>query len=238
MSLTSNTEYHLPLYLIDSPFETLSKQSTSPTLPSAWNRNESIELIQVGKNGLRAKYIGGGSDDAAIRTDYPIPRECGLYYYEVEIINKSLNGYDQILREYIGIGFATNSDSLDYPPGWYPNTNSYGYHGDDGRKFHASRNEGEAYGPPFTTGDVIGCGINFLNGTAFYTKNGHNLGIAFRDIEGDFYPIIGLSAFNETVEANFGQDEFVFDVVKYAKELFAETNENEAIAATNVISSD
>ena len=53
--------------------------------------------------------------------------------------------------------------------------NAYGYHGDDGRKFHASVS-GEAYGPPFTTGDVIGCGINFLNGTAFYTKNGHNLG--------------------------------------------------------------
>ena len=43
------------------------------------------------------------------------------------------------------------------------------------------------------------------------------VGIAFRDIDGDFYPMIGLNAFNETVEANFGQDEFVFDVVKYAK---------------------
>ena len=53
--------------------------------------------------------------------------------------------------------------------------NAYGYHGDDGRKFHTSCS-GEAYGPPFTTGDVIGCGINFLKGTAFYTKNGHNLG--------------------------------------------------------------
>jgi len=58
MSLTSNTEYHLPLYLIGSPFESLSKRSTPPTLPSAWNHTESIELIQVGKNGLRAKYIG------------------------------------------------------------------------------------------------------------------------------------------------------------------------------------
>ena len=27
---------------------------------------------------------------------------------------------------------------------------------------------------------IIGCGINMMDGTCFYTKNGHNLGIAFR----------------------------------------------------------
>jgi hypothetical protein len=30
--------------------------------------------------------------------------------------------------------------------------NSYGYHGDDGKKYHAS-GRGEAYGPTFTTGE-------------------------------------------------------------------------------------
>ena len=32
------------------------------------------------------------------------------------------------------------------------------------------------YGPKFTTGDVIGCCVNFLDHTCFYTKNGKKLG--------------------------------------------------------------
>ena len=39
---------------------------------------------------------------------------------------------------------------------------------------------GQAYGPTFTTGDVIGCGLNLMDGSCFYTKNGHHLGIAFQ----------------------------------------------------------
>jgi hypothetical protein len=58
--------------------------------------------------------------------------------------------------------------------GWEPNT--FGYHGDDGKKFRSSSSKGHSYGPPFTTGDTIGCGINFFNKTAFYTKNGICLG--------------------------------------------------------------
>lgn len=57
-------------------------------------------------------------------------------------------------------------------PGWEPE--SWGYHGDDGHCF-ASQNVGKHYGPTFSTGDVIGCGVNFRTGTAFFTKNGHYL---------------------------------------------------------------
>ena len=57
--------------------------------------------------------------------------------------------------------------------GW--EKNSYGYHGDDGHSF-CSSGTGKPYGPTFTTGDVIGCGINLIDNTCFYTKNGINLG--------------------------------------------------------------
>ena len=53
-----------------------------------------------------------------------------------------------------------------------------GYHGDDGNAFCGS-GQGQIYGPTFTTGDVIGCGLNLIEGSCFYTKNGHNLGTAF-----------------------------------------------------------
>lgn len=69
--------------------------------------------------------------------------------------------------------------SLCFSTGW--DKHSYGYHGDDGHSF-CSSGTGQPYGPTFTTGDVVGCGINLIDGVCFYTKNGHNLGVAFTDL--------------------------------------------------------
>ena len=49
---------------------------------------------------------------------------------------------------------------------WEPN--SYGYHGDDGKKFHAN-GAGEDYGPVFTSGDVVGAGIHIQRQEIFFT---------------------------------------------------------------------
>ena len=66
--------------------------------------------------------------------------------------------------------------------GW--RNNSWGYHsyGDDshsrdydGNIFHRST-KGEPYGPAFMSGDTVGCCLNFINNTVFYTKNGVHLG--------------------------------------------------------------
>jgi hypothetical protein len=63
--------------------------------------------------------------------------------------------------------------SLARPPGW--EADSYGYHGDDGQIYNGA-NQGKQYGPVFTTGDTIGCGLNFRTGTIFFTRNGVDLG--------------------------------------------------------------
>jgi len=91
---------------------------------------------------------------------------------------------------------------------------SWGYHGDDGLVFTAEKLSGSPYGPTYTTGDVIGCGVDFSQGKAFYTRNGDLLGLVFDNLGADcaLYPSIGLRHHGESVRANFGQDPFQYDI--------------------------
>ncbi|XP_065207671.1 ran-binding protein 9 isoform X2 [Planococcus citri] len=150
-------------------------------------------------------------DAASVRATYPIPPACGLYYFEVKIVSKGRDGY-------MGIGLSGQGVNMNRLPGW--DKHSYGYHGDDGHSF-CSSGTGQPYGPTFTTGDVIGCGVNLIENTAFYTKNGHNLGTAFTDLPPNLYPTVGLQTPGEVVDANFGQSPFVFDIEDMMKELRA-----------------
>jgi len=53
--------------------------------------------------------------------------------------------------------------------------NSWGYHS-NGIFYYEGENEEYYYGPEFTSGDIIGCYLNFRNNIVFYTKNGVYLG--------------------------------------------------------------
>ncbi|KAG0659332.1 hypothetical protein C6P45_001874 [Maudiozyma exigua] len=94
----------------------------------------------------------------------------------------------------------------------------YAYSGYDG-KISGPRQIAD-YNEPFGRDDVIGCGINFIDGTIFYTKNGVHLGTAFRDVtKGEFIPAIALRPGN-TATTNFGlYEEFVFDIMSYQNKL-------------------
>lgn len=59
-------------------------------------------------------------------------------------------------------------------PGWGPS--SWGYHGDDGKKYNGRVGVGLRYSDVYSTGDTVGCGINIKTGKLFFTKNGVNLG--------------------------------------------------------------
>ena len=78
----------------------------------------------------------------------------------------------------IAIGLGTSSFPLrGRQPGW--DQCSYGYHSDDGRLFHGSGLRSKPFGPRYTVGDVVGCGLCIGTRQIFYTLNGRFLGVAF-----------------------------------------------------------
>jgi hypothetical protein len=144
-------------------------EDRSKGLPSRWSEEDKWNGLEVLGDGSEVRFAGVckiADEAASIRTDHPMPMECGLYYYEVTILSRCKEGL-------IGIGFSGKKTPLNRLPGW--EAESWAYHGDDGYSFACSAN-GKGYGPKFETHDVIGCGINFRTGHAFFTKNGVHLG--------------------------------------------------------------
>ncbi|KAF0484285.1 SPRY-domain-containing protein [Gigaspora margarita] len=179
-----------------------------------WSDNDKSENLEVEADGLivncKANTIYKDQSKSfvasAIRTNKPIPQKCESFYFEITIKDKGKNGI-------IGIGFCTETvKSFDRMPGF--EKNSWGYRSDNGNVFSCS-GSGEQYGPSFTVGDIIGCCLNFRNNTAFFTKNGVHLGIAFRElkIEEELYPCIGLKSEEGSLEANFRQHKFKYEAM-------------------------
>jgi hypothetical protein len=73
----------------------------------------------------------------------------------------------------VAVGICRNRSERKGMPGW--EYGSWAYHGDDGMKF-SEVGIGAAYGPTYSTGDVVGCGLEIQTGCVFFTKNGENLG--------------------------------------------------------------
>jgi hypothetical protein len=63
--------------------------------PTRWSDTDKFAQVEIEEGGLLAKFVGAHKthDEAAsVRTDYPMPRQCGIYYYEVEVKAKGKEG--------------------------------------------------------------------------------------------------------------------------------------------------
>ena len=102
-------------------------------LPTGWSEQDKYPGLDVMNDGQDLKYSGSASkadiEAASVRADYPMSPACGIYYFEVEIKQKSKDTA-------IAIGFSTAEASLERLAGW--ETHSWGYHGDDGKMFFES----------------------------------------------------------------------------------------------------
>jgi len=174
-------------------------------VPTELNTLNYGNFLKVSTDKRSIRYVGDGAhgnDVGAIQSNHPVPSQCLIYYFEVEI-------KDGGQRQCVGVGFSDPGFKLSRQPGW--ETNSFGYHGDDGRKYQAS-GRGQHFAAPFGTGDVVGAGVHLAKRTIFYTKNGKMLGTAFEEAKLPLYPTIGLHSKNEHVTVNFGDRPFIFDI--------------------------
>ncbi|GAB0137930.1 hypothetical protein EsDP_00006181 [Epichloe bromicola] len=152
------------------PFE---EDDAMEPLPTRWNKDDMWPGIEILPDGRSVEFTGPRNpsdrdhEASAVRADHYMPPQCGIYYYEVSIMHGKRDDTT------IAIGFSTKNAATSRPVGWEPE--SWAYHGDDGRCF-TGQNIGRPFGPTYTTGDVVGCGVNFRDHTAFFTKNGVKIG--------------------------------------------------------------
>ncbi|CAG8524854.1 9255_t:CDS:2 [Acaulospora morrowiae] len=132
-------------------------------LPTAWSLDDKSTFLSVDSGGLGVIHKGP-SDYAAILANHPIPPQCELFYFEVDIIE----GRNRENKRFIGIGFCEKTVDLNGVPGLF--NKSWGYHGDDGKFFRESPNNGHPYGPLFSTAHP-----DTLLGTMFQERNRHLL---------------------------------------------------------------
>jgi len=113
------------------------------------------------------------------------------------------------------VGFADR----DFPPNKHPgmtkkSKRSFGYKSDG--KVFSNKIQSTITMPKMDKDHVIGCGINFLKREIFFTHNGVCPGPAFKDIEiFEYFPTIGLHSQHESIQFNFGNKPFKFDIAEY-----------------------
>jgi Ran-binding protein 9/10 len=181
-------------------------------LPNSFNPEDRSNRIEVESDGKMIKYVGPGrndSDAAAIRSNIPVPPQVGIYYFEVKVVNRGRDGF-------IAVGYAIKSASLGRLTGWEPGT--IGYHADDGNLYRGA-GTGTSFGPSYTTNDIVGCGINFVEKSFFFTKNGvliGEIGNLKDKFHLPFFPSVGCRTVGEVLSINF-EGQFQFNIESFIK---------------------
>jgi hypothetical protein len=119
----------------------------------------------------------------------------------------------------IALGVCREGSALERMPGW--EGSSWGYHGDDGKKFH-SASQGQPYAEKFGDGDRIGCRLEISSGHLEFFKNGRSLGqslrdllfsvcivaddrpgVAFTNVHGFVFPVVGIGSYGAHIRVDF-----------------------------------
>ncbi|CAK9212606.1 unnamed protein product [Sphagnum troendelagicum] len=172
-----------------------------------------LSVRTLNKSSQCVEHIGEGVDSHRVgaiqgngQAQHPRRR---YYYFEITIKDCGRDGC-------IGIGFTGEDFKNDKYPGW--ESNSYGYHGDDGSLHHEPLEPDCDFGPKYSTDDIVGAGIDHLKRKIFFTKNGKLVGHCIpNEVRDTLYPTIAFDSRGGKVEVNFEQENFKYDLDLYAK---------------------
>lgn len=216
--------------------EEISAKSQNIQLPTRWNAKHDINL-DVSEDGLtistehpvrNTKKItslpsfGSTKSESAyypIKADYPVKKEIPVYYFEVRVI-KSVREDPGICVGFIRVTDLTETSIKSDLRGC--EFDVWSYDGKEGKvSTRLNENRISKKCPAFTVGDVVGCGINFIRKSIFFTKNGILLGEALKiqDCGQYYYPTLSMTQWNK-VSSNFGTTRpFVFDIDQYLESI-------------------
>ncbi|KAL3120460.1 hypothetical protein niasHT_000578 [Heterodera trifolii] len=175
-----------------------------------WDFNTSHTDLEIfGSGSLKVHYKGDGSGRRSVFAKHPILfSESGIFYFEIKIKNcKSL----------CSIGLATKAMPLDGKLG--QNSDTCAYQSDGQFWANGPSNTGNAN---FSSGDIVGCGINLATRRIIFTKNGQPLDTPDLFFSPPFgfplFPFISLSDSGDLIETNFGP-KFKFDPAKVQQQI-------------------
>ncbi|KAL7057712.1 hypothetical protein AAHC03_016889 [Spirometra sp. Aus1] len=208
----------------------------SQPLPACWSPKDKSRCLKLSQSGLTVTYNSDATESrhntvsdepGAVRSDNSIPLSAGIYYFETSILHC---GPDCV----VSIGISTKRFGLSKLPGL--DSNSFGYHS-DGSIYNGSQSNSIKFGPTFSESDTIGCGVDLIKKSLFFTRNGIFLGKAF---EGKIqvstgvklYPAIGLQGQGCRTTANFGNQNFRYAFRRHILEE-RESHESQLLASVS-----
>ncbi|KAG0046146.1 hypothetical protein BGZ83_008652 [Gryganskiella cystojenkinii] len=180
--------------------------------PDAWDHDAAPPELDVEGNYIRYRsdFKNDMTVSASVTANHPINPKSGIFYFEIFI--ESFKG-----NSAISVGIASKALRKNCQVGW--DLNSWGYHSDDGFLYFGNGKQNIQYSYDYGEGFTVGCGVNFLDRSIFFTLNGEQQGVAFKFLKDSIplYPAIGLSQAGTEINANFGDQTFLFDIVGYKK---------------------
>ncbi|KAG2398306.1 Ran-binding protein [Vigna angularis] len=175
--------------------------------------NSSGGFVVVSTDKLSVKYTNvnlHGHDVGVIQANKPSPTKRLIYYFEIHVKDAGVKGQ-------ISIGFTSETFKMRRQPGSVTHSLTHSLTDPLLHFFNPNPNPnpGEAFGPTYTSGDVVGAGINYAAQEFFFTKNGQVVGSVYKDLKGPLFPTIAVHSQNEEVHVNFGQKPFTFDLKEF-----------------------
>ncbi|KAE8884109.1 hypothetical protein PF005_g4958 [Phytophthora fragariae] len=157
------------------------------------------------KHGLCELRGRGNFGTAAARHCCAVTK--GKWYYEVRLVT---TGVVQI--GWADSTFEANSETGD---GVGDHERSWAYDGARKVKWNGGKDERYATGESWSKNDVIGCMLDLDEGTVAFTRNGVDLGVAFRNVkhtssDQGFFPAISVEQ-TEILLVNIGSQPFMYE---------------------------